>query len=391
MEVRQRHARAVGASPGGRARRRWTPPRASIHVGASPFGSYWYPVRPFGDVVFRIQYTVENTPTSTPQRRHHDPHAGLRYTGADNNAVLAQKPTGFNYDVCPGASPGGLQPACTLTTPAASTTYTWAGRPDRRRLPPARHSSTPAATARARPAAGVYNVNGPNGQPLTINGNANNHQHWTQVYCGHEIQINESLNGGGPHAVDRSDQDRLGLRLPQPQRAAVGHLQAPDKGVWHEYEIRTIGQQYTILIDGEIINQFDNSIPKIAYARGRPADDGAPAHAGLPRPADARRQRPHLLPRDPGQGVRRADIPVNTAAPSVTRLRLPGQAADLQPRHVERRRGQTYVRHAGTARTRSRATNPRFRAPSAADYGNFTDAADRPTYGTQAQTVGWTR
>ena len=35
-------------------------------------------------------------------------------------------------------------------------------------------------------------------------------------------------------------------------------------------EIRTIGQQYTILVDGKIINQFDNSIPKIDTRAGDP-------------------------------------------------------------------------------------------------------------------------
>ena len=44
----------------------------------------------------------------------------------------------------------------------------------------------------------------------------------------------------------------------------------PDKGIWHEFEIRTIGQQYTILVDGQMINQFDNAIPKIASRAGDP-------------------------------------------------------------------------------------------------------------------------
>ena len=35
-------------------------------------------------------------------------------------------------------------------------------------------------------------------------------------------------------------------------------------------EIRTVGQQYTVLIDGELINQFDNSVPKIASRNGDP-------------------------------------------------------------------------------------------------------------------------
>src|ERR1044072_7586256 len=35
-------------------------PEGTIRVGGSPFGSYWYTVRPFGNEVFRIQYQIEN-------------------------------------------------------------------------------------------------------------------------------------------------------------------------------------------------------------------------------------------------------------------------------------------------------------------------------------------
>ena len=269
----------------------------TIRVGASPFGSYWYTPRPFGDAVFRIQYQIENTPTATPNGGIMVRAPYFAYTGADTNAVLAQKPTGFNYDVC-----GGALAFCNRTTPGAST-IVQLGRDAPGPFPPP-FEYTGGYCAR-QTAAGVYNVNGTNGQPLTVNGNANNHQHWTQVYCGHEIQINESLTGGGPRPSTRPDQDRLGLRLPQPQRAAVGDLRAPaGKGVWHQYEIRTIGQQYTIMIDGEDHQPVRQLDPEDQHARGRRADDGAPVHAGLSRPADPRRHRPHLLPRDPGQGHR---------------------------------------------------------------------------------------
>ena len=94
----------------------------TIRVGASPFGSYWYTPRPFGDTVFRIQYQIENTPTATPNGGIMVRAPYFAYTGADNNAVLAQKPTGFNYDVC-----GGALAFCNRTTPGASTSYNWAG------------------------------------------------------------------------------------------------------------------------------------------------------------------------------------------------------------------------------------------------------------------------
>ena len=52
--------------------------------------------------MFRIQYTVQNTPTSTRNGGIMIRTPEVRYTGANTAAVLAQKPTGFNYDVCAG-------------------------------------------------------------------------------------------------------------------------------------------------------------------------------------------------------------------------------------------------------------------------------------------------
>ena len=182
-------AQSRPASQGGQGQATLNTTTGAIDVGASPFGAYWYPVKAFGDAVFRIQYTVQDTPTSTRNGGVMIRTPEIRYTGANTTEVLAQKPTGFNYDVCPGAIP-----LCGLMTPAPSTTYKWPG--STANLPPA-FEYTGGYCAR-QTAAGVYNVNGLNNSPLTVNGNANNHQHWTQVACGHEVQINESLTGGGP-------------------------------------------------------------------------------------------------------------------------------------------------------------------------------------------------
>src|SRR3954465_4468679 len=84
-------------------------------VGASPFGSYWYPVRPLGDVVVRLQYTVQDTPTSTRNGGVMIRTPEVRYDGANTNAVLAQKPAGYSYQLCPGALA-----VCGRTEPAAS-------------------------------------------------------------------------------------------------------------------------------------------------------------------------------------------------------------------------------------------------------------------------------
>jgi hypothetical protein len=100
------------------------PNEGSFIVNASPFGAYWYTAKAFGDAVFKIHYTVQNIPTSTPNGGVMIRTPYPRYDGANTTAVLAQKPTGFNYDVCPGALA-----ACGLTAPAASVSYNWAGIP----------------------------------------------------------------------------------------------------------------------------------------------------------------------------------------------------------------------------------------------------------------------
>src|SRR3954451_16836339 len=115
-------AQSRPASQGGQGQATLDTSEASFLVGASPYGAYWYPVKPFGDAVFRIQYTVQNTATSTRNGGVMVRTPEVRYTGATTAAVLAQKPTGYNYELCAGALL-----ICGRDTPAASTTYTWAG------------------------------------------------------------------------------------------------------------------------------------------------------------------------------------------------------------------------------------------------------------------------
>jgi len=349
----------------------------TIRVGASPLGSYWYTPRPFGDTVFRIQYQIENTPTATPNGGIMVRAPYFAYTGADTNAVLAQKPTGFNYDVC-----GGALAFCNRTTPGASTSYNWAGMAGP--FPPP-FEYTGGYCAR-QTAPGVYNVNGTNGQPLTVNANANNHQHWTQVYCGHEIQINESLTGGGPRPS--SDAIKTGSvygfrNLNAQQSGTYERLQA---GVWHQYEIRTIGQQYTIMIDGKIINQFDNSIPKINTRSGDAPTMarqftqgylGLQTHGGTDRISYREIQVKDIAP---------ADIPVNTVAPTVTGTGVAGQPLTCNRGTWNTAAGTTYFVKWYRS-NKILPSNPRYRAPSATDYWNQTTPAN-PLYGTQNLT--WT-
>src|ERR687892_1583012 len=108
----------------------------AMDPNTSGFGMMWYPVRPLGDVVVRLDYKVEDTPTATPNGgvmvRFPDP----RYVGTTAE-VLAQKPTGYNYDLCPGAGPS----FCGLPAPAPSTTYDWPGGDGP--YPPASDASAP--------------------------------------------------------------------------------------------------------------------------------------------------------------------------------------------------------------------------------------------------------
>ena len=244
-------AQSRPASEGGQGQATLDPVEGSFLVGASPFGAYWYPVKAFGDAVFRLQYTVQNTEIATrnggvmirtPEVRYSCPDANgapASCSTANNNAAtLALKPAGFNYSICPGViNPAIGNPLCTLTTPAASQTYTWQGAPGPFPAP----GTYQGGYCARQTTAGVYDVNGLNGNALTVNGNANNHQHWTQVYCGHEIQINETLTG--TCAVCGSDPIKTGsvygFRNLNAQQS--GTYKRLDKGVWHSYEIRTIG------------------------------------------------------------------------------------------------------------------------------------------------------
>ena len=125
------------------------PAQGAINVGSSPFGGYWYPVRTFGDAVLRLQFTVQNIPTSTRNGGIVVRAPDVRYTGANTAAVLAQKPTGYNYDVCPGATVFcGLLDARGVDDLHVGGRARARSRP--RRTRPTRRSPTRAPTAPAR-------------------------------------------------------------------------------------------------------------------------------------------------------------------------------------------------------------------------------------------------
>ncbi len=219
---------------------------------------------------------------------------------------------------------------------------------------------------------------------LTHNGNADNHQHWTQVACGHEVQINETLTGTGP--LGGSDPIKTGSiynfrNLNAQQSRTYERLV---KGVWHEMEIRTIGQQYTVLVDGRMINQFDNSIPKIASRNGDPATSRASSRAATSacRPTAATTASPTARSRS--RRSRRPSIPVNTVAPTVTGTGFVGQNLTCNQGTWTPAPGITYSRKLVPLEQDRCRRNPHFRAPSQIDLGSFSTPADPAgTYGNQ--------
>ena len=361
------------------------PVQGAINVNASPFGAYWYPVRPFGNAVLKLQFTVQDTPTSTRNGGIMIRSPEIRYTGATTAEVLAQKPIGYNFDLCPGAIP-----LCGLAAPAATTTYSWKGADGP--FPPASNASDPpylysgpycARASNTTTPATNHNVTNLAGTgPLTTNGNANNHRHWTQVYCGHEIQINESLTGGGPNPS--TDPIKTGSvygfrNLNAKQSRTYERLV---KGVWHDLEIRMVGQQYTVLVDGVLINQFDNSVPKIATRNGDPptmARQLAAGYIGLQtHGGNDRISYREIRVKD----LSAQEIPVNVEPPGVGGTGEVGRNLWCGKGQWDTAGGAEYAVTWYRSNTIA-PTHPRYRAPSQFDLGNTT-TPNEPLYGTAA-------
>ncbi|WP_420807894.1 ThuA domain-containing protein [Amycolatopsis antarctica] len=94
-------------------------------------------------------------------------------------------------------------------------------------------------------------------------GSARTSAAWVAIYCGHEIQMYDGDTGetqktGSVYNFDPVTLDQSG---------------ATPKGTWNEYEIRVVGQHYTIIRNGVVINEFDNT-PGIESSReGDPPTD----------------------------------------------------------------------------------------------------------------------
>jgi plastocyanin len=106
----------------------------------------------------------------------------------------------------------------------------------------------------ARPAAERY--------PCQV-GSAQSDPAWVAIFCGHEIQINDN---------QASEPQKTGSVYNfSPLNATQAKVQP--KGTWVDYEIRAVGQTYTISRNGEVLQTFQNTPGKQSSRAGDPPTD----------------------------------------------------------------------------------------------------------------------
>ncbi|HEU5471069.1 MAG TPA: ThuA domain-containing protein [Actinophytocola sp.] len=94
-------------------------------------------------------------------------------------------------------------------------------------------------------------------------GNARTSPAWVAIFCGQEIQIYDGETGEPQKTGSVYNFDPLGLE----------QAGATPKGVWNNYEIRVVGQHYTIIRNGVVLNEFDNTPGKQSSRAGDPPTD----------------------------------------------------------------------------------------------------------------------
>lgn len=94
-------------------------------------------------------------------------------------------------------------------------------------------------------------------------GSARTAPEWLAIYCGQEIQIYDGTTGEVQKTGSVYNFKPLGL-----DKAGV-----TPKGQWNDYEIRAVGQHYTIIRNGVVINEFDNTPGKSSSRAGDPPTD----------------------------------------------------------------------------------------------------------------------
>ena len=94
-------------------------------------------------------------------------------------------------------------------------------------------------------------------------GSARTSPAWVAIFCGHEVQIYDGATGEPQKTGSIYNFDPIGL----PEGGV------PPKETWSNYEVRVVGQHYTILREGVVINEFDNTPGKQSSRAGDPPTD----------------------------------------------------------------------------------------------------------------------
>ena len=95
-------------------------------------------------------------------------------------------------------------------------------------------------------------------------GSATSQPAWVAIFCGHEIQINDHQT---------SEPQKTGsIYNFSPNNETQAQVQP--KGTWVDYEVRVVGQQYTIIRNGTVIKEFLNAPDQAVVAAGRSVDHG---------------------------------------------------------------------------------------------------------------------
>jgi hypothetical protein len=94
-------------------------------------------------------------------------------------------------------------------------------------------------------------------------GAARTQQAWVAIFCGQEIQMYDGPTGEPQKTGSVYNFQSLNLDQARPTPA----------GVWNDYEVRVTGQHYTIIRNGVVINEFDNTPGKTSSRAGDPPTD----------------------------------------------------------------------------------------------------------------------
>jgi glucose/arabinose dehydrogenase/type 1 glutamine amidotransferase/plastocyanin len=92
-------------------------------------------------------------------------------------------------------------------------------------------------------------------------GSATNDPAWVAIYCGHEIQINDNQT---------SEPQKTGSVYNFSPLNTTQAMVQP-RGTWVDYEVRVVGQTYTIIRNGQVLQTFENSPGKQSSRSGDPS------------------------------------------------------------------------------------------------------------------------